>query len=369
MSNDQALTSSDVARLLQDPSGENRAAAAAKVAMTFSGNDLSPSARKIAEDIFNVMVRDAEVRVRKALSENLKDNPSVPHDIATVLARDVDEVALPVIEFSTVLTDGDLVELVQTRGVDVQVAIAKRETVSSDVADVIAEKGEEAAVATLVGNEGAKIAEGTMNKVLDKYSESDLVKEPLAHRGELPLNIAERLVTLVSEQLQQHIMTHHNVSASTATDLLMTSREKATVSLLSGTENTTTLNQLIEQLYTNKRLTPSLVVRALCMGDTGFFEAALAKLADIPVLNVYKLITKGGEMGLAKLFEKAGIPENYIKVSRVALDVVEETQSAAGDNREVFRQLMIERVLTKMEDTVDADSLDYLLSKLVKVDK
>jgi uncharacterized protein (DUF2336 family) len=164
-------------------------------------------------------------------------------------------------------------------------------------------------------------------------------------------------------------MTHHKISAGTASDLLLSSREKATISLLSGHEKTITLNQLIDQLYANKRLTPSLVVRALCMGDTNFFEAAIAKIAGIPVLNVYKIINQGGELGLKNLFKKAGLPPKYFRVTQAALGVVDETRSDAGDNRDVFKQLMIERVLTKMEDTVDADNLDYLLSKLEKVDK
>jgi len=35
-----------------------------------------------------------------------------------------------------------------------------------------------------------------------------------------------------------------------------------------------------------------------------------------------------------------------------------------GDDREMFKQLMIERVLTTVEDDVDVDNLDYLVGKL-----
>jgi len=109
LSDSTKLSSADVAKLLQDPNVENRAAAAAKVATTFGDAQLTEGERKIAEDIFRVMLKDASVRVRHALAESLKENPDVPHDVATSLAKDVDEVALPVVEFSSVLTDQDLI--------------------------------------------------------------------------------------------------------------------------------------------------------------------------------------------------------------------------------------------------------------------
>ena len=42
---------------------------------------------------------------------------------------------------------------------------------------------------------------------------------------------------------------------------------------------------LVEALVRNRRLTPSILLRAICVGDLGFFKAALAKMAGISVLN------------------------------------------------------------------------------------
>lgn len=366
---DKKLTSADVARLLQDPNEENRADAAVKVADTFASADLSDTERAIAKDIFRAMVRDAAVRVRQALSESLKENPDVPHDVARSLAKDVEDVALPVIEKSSVLTDEDLIEIVRTRGAALQQAVAGREAVSEDVADALVDTRDENVVATLVANEGADIAGGTYDKVLDAFKDSDMVKTPLVQRGELPISVAERLVTMVSERLREHIMTHHEISSGMAADLLLASRERATVSLLDGSETETTVAELVDQLQRNGRLTPTLIVRALCMGDTTFFEAALAALADIPTANAYKLVHDRGSLGMKRLFEAAGIPPQFLKVARAALEVSAEMIATGGDNREMFRQLMIERVLTAVEDEVDTENLDYLIGKLQRVER
>ncbi len=368
MSDQNILTSTDVAKLLQDTNDDNRAAAAVKVAKTFEGVSLSDGERKIAEDIFRIMLKDAAVRVRAALSESLKDNPDVPHDVALSLAEDVNEVAMPIVTSSDVLTDEDLIAIVNTRGEHIQKAVASRDSVSPQLSEAIAEQGNEQVVATLMENNGAEIAEHTYKKVLDKFAGSDLVKEPMVHRKQLPLSVSERLVTMVSDQLRQHIMTHHEVSPGTASDLLMESREKATVTLLEGNKQTDTVVELVDQLHKGGRLTASLILRALCLGDTTFFEAALAKRVGIPVVNAYKLVHDKGGMGLERLFEAAEMPQEYLSIAKCALDVAGEMNMTAGDSKELFRQLMIERVLTTVEDDVDMENFDYLVGKLGTLD-
>lgn len=363
MVDETTLSSADVAKLLQDPNSDNRAVAAEKVANTFAGEALSAAERAIAEDIFRAMVKDAAVRVREALSDSLKDNPSVPHDVAAALAKDVESVAMPMIESSSVLTDEDLVEIVNTRSADHQKAVAGRAVVSERVADALVDTDDEDVVATLVGNNGASLNEGTFDRVLDKFGASQKVNAPMAQRQDLPVGVSERLVTMVSEQLRDHIMTHHEISPTTATDLLLESREKATVSLVEGGDQRT-VQQLVDQLEVNGRLTPTLMLRALCMGDTTFFEVALAKKAKIPVINAYKLVHDGGDMGLKRLFEVSDMPPQFLVMARAALDVSTEMVETGGDDRDTYRKLMIERVLTRIEDEIDTENLDYLIGKL-----
>ncbi|MEE2971352.1 MAG: DUF2336 domain-containing protein, partial [Pseudomonadota bacterium] len=118
------LTVDDVKRLLEDPSSENRFNTAEKIANGYSDGLLSDDERRIAEDIFSVMVHDAEVRVREALAANLKSCPFLSHDIARTLAADVEAVSLPVLQFSEVLTDEDLIEFVRNHGQSKQMAVA-----------------------------------------------------------------------------------------------------------------------------------------------------------------------------------------------------------------------------------------------------
>ena len=68
------LTKDDVSRLLTDPSVDNRIETSTKIAEGFNDGTLNEYERRMAEEIFRVMVKDAEVRVREALALNLKKN-------------------------------------------------------------------------------------------------------------------------------------------------------------------------------------------------------------------------------------------------------------------------------------------------------
>mgnify|MGYP006425258881 CR=1 FL=1 len=362
------LSFEDVEQLIHNPSPASRERTADKVATSFTANDLNDSERAIAQDIFRVLVKDAEERVRAALSENLKAAPDIGADVANALASDVsDNVALPILQFSEALDEQDLIEIVQTHNEVRQIAIAGRADVSENLSDAIVDSGNEEAVATLVGNENANIRDNTLERVSDEYGHSERVQEPLVKRDKLPMRVAEKLVAKVSERLKQHLITHHNLTDSTATDVVMQSRERATMRLLAEAGEERDMVAMAEQLKANGRLTPSMLLRSLCLGDMSFFEAGMAVLAGIPVTNAHILIHDKGELGLKRLYKKTKMPRGLYPAFKSACDLAHNAELERTDaDPETRMRQMLERVLTMHEDIVEefgVTNADYLLSK------
>lgn len=364
MSAEHQLSVEDVKNLLSDPSTENRALMAQKVAAAFVASSLGDRERVLAEEIFRIMARDVELKVREALSQSIRLSPDLPHDVAVALANDIAAVALPIIEASTVLTDDDLLTIIQSKPTEYQVAVAGRPIVSERISDALVDTRNEDVVARLVANDGAKITEQAMSRVLDDFGHVKRISNPMAERSVLPLTVAERLVTLVSEKIRDHLVTHHDLSPDVAMDLLLDSRERATLNLLGGAVDAPDVFELVGQLHTNGRLTPTIVMRALCMGDVSFFEVAMARLADIPVANAHQLIHDRGGQGLARLFKRCGLPPQSLPVARTALQAIEELELMTDGDRQTLRQLMIERVLTQFEEGMDPENLDYFIAKI-----
>ncbi len=362
------LTPDDVQRLLRDPSPENRQRTAAHVATQFQAGILSPSERALAEDIFRIMMRDAEVRVREALSHHLKESRAVPHDVAIALSRDVDSVALPMLECSEVLTDDDLVAIVMSSGVTKQVAVAQRSMVSATVSEALVDTHNEQVVSTLVGNLRAEIPERKLAEVVEAFAGSESVRQNILRRANLPLTVAERLVAKASDSLRTQLMMHGALTEITAAEIIVQARERAVLGLLGDNVSDDDVDTMVRHIQTHGRLTPSIVLRALVMGDLAFFEAAMGRMAGVPLVNARTLIYDAGPLGLRAVFDKAGLPEAFFPATRAAIDVGRSIQlDGEPHDRERRSRKIMERVLTQYGDlgvTFEAADLEYLLARL-----
>lgn len=358
-----SLTQADVARLLAQPSVAIRTEVAGKLAQEIDSPVLGEAELQMAHDILRILAKDVEQEVRSALSVSLRSAKRLPHDVAMRLANDVEAVALPILIDSPVLTEPDLLELIAHSSSRKQVAIAGRGHVSETVADALTRQGTEDAVAALLANPGARIADASLGTAIDRFGGSERVKTTMAHRASLPATVAERLVAVVSENLQAYLVGHHDVPAGLASDIVLQSRERATLAYSLGTDEQE-LEQLVWHMHRMERLTPLLVLRAICVGDTAFFEMAMAVMADVPVANARILIHDAGEKGLVSLYERTGMPARLLPAVRVALNVVHGTEFDGGErDKERYRSRVITRILTQFQDLPQED-VDYLLDKL-----
>lgn len=358
-----SLSQQDVARLLADPSTDVRAEVAGKLAQEIDSPKLTPAELQIAQDIVRAMAKDASIVVRSALSHCLRSAKRLPHDVALRLAHDVEAVALPILADSSVLTDADLVAIVRGGAAAKQEAIAGRPNVSEEVSDALVANAGEGAVVVLMKNATARISDQSLGLAVDRFPESRAVTESMVTRQHLPATVAERLVALVSDQFTNYLVMHHELSPALATDLVMQGRDRAIMHLL-GDSDQTDVVELVRQMHRSDRLTPMLVLRALCMGDKEFFTGALAVMAKIPLANARILIDDAGHDGLASLYARAGMPPKLLPAVRVALDVVDSTGLDGGEHDlERYRARVLGRILTQFED-FERDDLDYLLDKL-----
>ena len=361
----QLLTAADVQRLIANPSGEARAETAAKVAEAFERGALSDAERQLAEQIFRVMVQDAEVKVRESLSSHLKSSANLPHDIAVKMAKDVEQVSLPVLEFSKVLSDADLVEIVRSSSAEKQTAVAKRAEVSGEVANALIDHGKTSGVvAALAANKGAALGDAEVSKILDKHGSDVAVTNSLVTRPNLPLALSERIVHIVSASMRDYLVERHDLSDEMAADLVLAAREKATIMLLPAGAKSTDVIEFAQQLHSAGRLSPTLILRALCSGDMAFFEAAMSVLSGVPIINARLLIHDQGVLGMQSVYQYAHLPLDLFPAFRAAFDVARDMDYDGGDrDRQRFAARVIERVLTRLEQ-LDQRNADYLMNRL-----
>lgn len=214
--NDAAPRKADLV-LAEDPEESVRRELADKISALVP--QLDPVAKdkisRMTVETLEILARDQAVRVRRILSDTLKDLPNVPSSVINRLARDAEmAVSTPVLTFSPVLTDEDLLDIITSGPVPEALgAISQRAEVSESVADAIVDNGDHDAVALLLANASAQIREETLERVIDRAPEVERWHLPLVGRPRLPMRAAVRLASFVAESLVNALQQRDDLDA------------------------------------------------------------------------------------------------------------------------------------------------------------
>jgi len=353
------LSTQDVERLLTEETPDARIDVLKKVAEAHIQNKYSANELLVAEQIFRVLVKDTEISVREALALALKDSASIPRDIIAALLKDVDSVALPVIEYSTILSDEELIALIQSAKNTLRpVAAARRKKISEKLSLALIETENTKAVSQLVKNHNAAIADDAYQQILRNYAKNPEIMAAVAERPGLPVTVVEKIITLVSDALAEKLRITYKISPATIAAETEKTREIATLKLVDGPINPTDVEKLVDQLRVFGRLTPSIILTSLCRGNLYFFETSLARLSNVPVRNAQLLIHDKGGLGFKALYGKAGLPDKFFLACQLLLNTVAEMQRAKQPiNSNVLVQNLIGQSAGK-----NIDNLSYIIA-------
>lgn len=362
------LSQEDVDRLLHDASAGTRVDMTNKIAGSYNTAGLSPQESMVAEQIFRLLLRDTELSVRVTLAQHLKESTQIPHDIIKTMASDVEEVSLPILQFSQVLTDEDLSELISsTEQVSRYLAISRRRFVSEIVSDKLLSKGNEEVAASLVGNSGAALSEAAYDKIITLHKNNEKVIQSITKRAHLPVAVVDKLINHVSGAIADQLKKKYKSSAPLIEKEIERTREKETLNLIRVATTESETDALIAQLRTSGRLTPSIILSALCQGDFNFFEQALAQLSGIPVANARKLITDRGDLGFRAIYNKSGLPDAMFPAVKLLLKIVHDLSDEGekpGTSR--YANRVVERILQYSEDK-NMENLSYIIALIRRV--
>lgn len=358
------LCEEDIRTLIRNPDPSARAIAAQRICREIRTTELTDADRRRAQSVLKHISRDVAAMVRRALAITLKNSPELPHEVAVALVRDIDNIAVPILEHSPVLTDEDLLEVLQSKAAAKVLAIAKRSTISGGIVRAIIRFGDSHAVAGVAANDRAQLDDAAYNEILDLYASDDLIQESLISRTDLPPLVVEKLITAASEEVALRITARHNVPIDLAIELATRTRERATIDFVDQSWVARDLRLLTQRLYDEYRLEPSLILRAAACGQMRFTEHALAVRAGISHAKAALMIHESGAFGLKALGKRAGISDNIIHILRGAIAIFRDLELSGLDyDRAYFQRLMIERVLTLSVTFSDEDAA-YLMEKL-----
>lgn len=363
------LLAANYARAAERLSRAERSKLASQFASYAGLSSLTDDQQLNVTKILQMLVNDVEMEVRKALATSAARNPAFPHSIAIEMAADFDEVAIPMLEVSSIFTDADLLEIIEIYpSAPKLTAIAGRPEVSGLISSVLVEGDNPDVIKVLLQNTGARIDDRSFEHIIERHGALAPIQEAIVGREELPAVAIVKLVPRITRALVNRLVDRHRVPADAAKALALDTQQHATLGLATGLSKDA-LDNLIDELIACDAITPSFLMRALCVGHLEFFCRTLSAMTFNSSDYVTSRITESAEEELPPIWRGASLPEEWIPAACAAIAIITDgALSAAKLSIADHKARIMESIAAKFDalgvHLAQADR-DYLFAKPV----
>ena len=290
----------------------------AQVAPNLS-REASEKVQQQTHEALEMLANDQMTKVRAVLSQALKDVVDAPSDIIRTLANDIEiEVSGPVLEYSPVLTEQDLIEIIEQGPAPGGVAaIARRCAVSENLADAIIGTDDVEGIADLLGNNSAQIREEALDELIDRSANQELWQPPLVGRKQLPDGAAQRMAGFIAENLLEALSKRADLDETTLAAVSDIVRDRLggdgkmdKKALAAGFDFLKVDPPLdtAERLHGAGKLNDKVVIKALQAGDHAFVFAAMIVRGGVNLTLARKIFVEKNPTGIVALLGRAKLP-------------------------------------------------------------
>lgn len=252
---------------------------------------------------------DQLARVRAILAAEIKSLDCVPKDVVLALAQDVEEtVSVPILEYSPLLSDNDLIEIIASaRAQSALAAVARRRGVSERVSEIIVASLDIPSVAALLANPSARIRENAMDRIIEQAESIEAWQGPLVMRSDLSLRALRRIAGFVGVSLLRQLCERHGLDEETVQHLKRCLRRR----LEQGDEESATKEDKAraEVIAARDRgaLDEHYVEEAIESGKRDVVIEALSLLAHGQRPMIEKILSSRSAKAITALVWKAGL--------------------------------------------------------------
>lgn len=265
--------------------------------------DACEKVRLLTLETLQRLAEDELPDVRQILAEEIKALDCVPKSVIDRLARDVECVSAPILEYSPLLSDSELIEIIAAAEArHALAAIARRHPLSISVSDAIAQAMDIPAVAELLQNASAQIRQKTLDKIADRAAHIREWHAPLVTRNELSRRAIRRIAGFVSASLIDRLAARHGLDEDTRAHLRRRLKER-----LDTDRETGTAAQAVAARYRAGTLDDDYVAQAAVEGRRDIVVHALSLLAALPAGTVNRILDTRSAKPATALVWRAGL--------------------------------------------------------------
>ena len=292
---DAASRLPDLIALAQETSSEKRRALLRELTDHFFGAAKRTEAEtalygSVLSDLTDAM----ELAVRAELAERFAAAPDAPRQLIRRLANDeAEDVAHPVLRASPVLTEADLIQVIQSRGQGHMRAVSQRASLSEAVSDAIIERGDDETLGILLGNDGAQLSRAACETAVERARVNPALHAPTVERASLPPDLLNEMYFEVEARLRQRILEQNaRMDPALLESALAAGRTRVATDDGALPPDYAESLAYVEELNVAGQLTPPVLARFLRSGSRTSFLIALSQLADIDFHTARQIIDR-----------------------------------------------------------------------------
>lgn len=175
--------------------------------------------RAMTGDLLVEMLREAAPSDRMRVAKRLAVLTDIPNPLLRLLLRDSVEIAAPLLDDGSSLTDSDLLACIRDAGPDHRRMIAMRRHVSEVVSEALIERGETPVIEALLRNGEAKLSQAAIEAVVAQSRTHTAYIPLVLRRGELKPSHAYVLFWWAEPDCRRLILSRFAVSREVLQDM------------------------------------------------------------------------------------------------------------------------------------------------------
>jgi uncharacterized protein (DUF2336 family) len=331
--------------LAREPSSERRRDLLREVSDMFfeSVEAMNDDQRALFDDVLRSVAKLMQDEVLRELSVRFADSPEAPRGLLVDLATNVFPVAEPILRRSPVITEDDLLEVVQTRSQRHIDAVASRNDVTERLSDAIVTHGDNTAVATLLRNDQAQMSRDTMEVAANRARQAKDLQEPLIACKAMPIDLLNDMLFHVEQRLRLQILERNmGVDQRTLDDALAASRSRLKEATEVSSEELRSARMFVAQKKNHGELSPTLLVSLYRDRQMTHFLYALSEMTGLDVDTARQILTKRDMDALATACRAADIERPLFVTLAVLICGGERAMGKATQFGELYASVPVE---------------------------
>ncbi len=342
---------------------EARMALARQLASLLTDPDTPKLEKEQVVPVLLKLATDLDRNVRVVLADELSVCDALHQDMIFAIIADEDDIALPFLSTTPALNAWHMQAILRVGDDGRQRAVAARPDVSPEAVIFIVRAGGEAAVAALLQNSKVRLKPSDLSQIYARLQNVGVVVDLLLARADLPLEIRITQAKRSAVRMRQMMAERGWMPANDASDLVADAEEGAVLQVLSQAKHGERANAM-NFLSSQNSLTPSLIIRAACLGEMEVLAATLGHLSGQPQERVHGLLLARGAVGVRSMLNRSMLPTGCHAIISAACDVAaqarDEDVKLDADN---FGRRLLETLMLQFGALVPRDQaklMDYV---------